>query len=628
MSDTGAGGLFTTMIFNPALLGKEDLVRGFVARQDLLARLLDDMRRVQPGNPPQHQLLMGQRGLGKTTLLRRLAFAIEDDRALSAAWMPLVFPEEQYNVKNLGDFWLNCADALSDALDRGGDQKAAEALDRKVESVPADPERRSAAALALLVDEAQRLGRGLVLLVDNLDIVLDRLDRKEEWEFRRVISGEHRLYFIGASSRALEALYEHGRAFYDYFQIHDLMGLSEAEMFALLERMAKEDGDDQVERLVREKPARVRALRVLTGGNPRTLMLLYRVLSQGPEGDVQRDMEQLLDLYTPLYKARFEEMAPQSQQVVDAMAIHWDPVTAGDLAGRLAPLSVNQVSAQLNRLEAFGIVEKAPWFGEKKAAFQIAERFFNIWYLMRASRRVRRRLVWLVKFLEAWFEREEIGERARLYLQRDPKGDLLQSHPGRYEESEQAYRRAIELGPQFPYPWGNLARLMERDSDRQEAALAAFFKAAELDPTNGWRRWEALRIARAVGMGPHLPAALQAVSNLHESFPEDRESQFALGGLLALSGDWKRAWALLQILASEMEQPDIWTFGAAVKAGHLLDALALLEQTGADERWRPLYEALRAVQAGSAQYLRRVAPEVRTIAETILAQIAPDLMKG
>ncbi len=34
-------------------------------------------------------------------------------------------------------------------------------------------------------------------------------------------------------------------------------------------------------------------------------------------------------------------------------------------------------------------------YGEKKAAYQIAERFFNIWYLMRASRRVRRKLIWL-----------------------------------------------------------------------------------------------------------------------------------------------------------------------------------------------------------------------------------------
>src|ERR1700728_3757857 len=166
---TEIGGLLTTSIFNPALLSKEDLVRGFLGREDLLQRLLDDMRRVRPGSPPQHQLVMGQRGLGKTTLLRRLAFAIEDDPQLSAVWLPLVFPEEQYNVKDLADFWLNCADALSDALDRTGREDEAKALDQKVEKVPVDKQQRSQAALTLLIEEADRLQLGLVLLVDNLD---------------------------------------------------------------------------------------------------------------------------------------------------------------------------------------------------------------------------------------------------------------------------------------------------------------------------------------------------------------------------------------------------------------------------------------------------------------------------
>jgi len=411
---------FTVAIYNPALLKKEDLIRGFVARQPLLKRLLEDLRREQPGATPQHQLIIGQRGLGKTTILRRLGFAVEDDPGLSA-WMPLVFPEEQYNVAGLADFWLNCVDALSDALDRNGDRAASQALDSRVERVPSTGVERTAAALNLLLEEADRLGRRFLLLVDNIDIVLDRLKKDEEWEFRRIIAEERRLHFIGSSSRVLEALYEHGRAFYDFFQVHELKGFDEKETFSMLCQLAEQAGNSDVARLVREQPGRIKALRVLTGGNPRTLVLLFKVLAQGPEGDVQRDIEQLLDEYTALYKARFEELAPQAQQVVDAMAIHWDPLTAADLTSLLNPFSVNHVSAQLKRLEDFGVVEKTPWFGEKKNAFQIAERFFNIWYLMRASRRVRRRLLWLVKFLEAWFDKEELDARARRFLDSDPE---------------------------------------------------------------------------------------------------------------------------------------------------------------------------------------------------------------
>ena len=430
---------FTVAVYNPALLKKEDLIRGFVARQPLLERLLDDLRRESPGSTPQHHLIIGQRGLGKTTLLRRLAFAVEDDPALAAAWMPLVFPEEQYNVAGLGDFWLNCVDALSDALDRTSDRAASQALDTRVERVPSSGAERSTAALNLLLEEADRLGRRVLLLVDNLDIVLDRLKKDEEWEFRRVISQERRLHFVGASSRVLETLYEYGRAFYDFFQVHELKGFDEQETFSTLCQLAEQAGATEVSRLLREQPGRIKALGVLTGGNPRTLVLLFKVLAQGPEGDVQRDIEQLLDEYTALYKARFEELAPQAQQLVDAMAIHWDPLTAADLTERLSPLSVSQVSAQLKRLEDFGVVEKTPWFGEKKNAYQIAERFFNIWYLMRASRRVRRRLLWLVKFLETWFDREELSARARGFLDRDPEA-MGREH---YAEMALAYSQAV-----------------------------------------------------------------------------------------------------------------------------------------------------------------------------------------
>ncbi|MBV9305774.1 MAG: hypothetical protein JOZ45_06530, partial [Acidobacteriaceae bacterium] len=66
-------------------------------------------------------------------------------------------------------------------------------------------------------------------------------------------------------------------------------------------------------------------------------------------------------------------------------------------------------------------------------------------------------------------------------------------------------------------------------------------------------------------------------------------------------------------------------FRAVVKSGHIADTIEILKRTGVDERWRPLYEALEAIQADTPDYLRRVAPEVRTAAVEILHEIAPQL---
>lgn len=404
-------------LYNPHLLSRDELLALFSAREDLLEELLADLRDTPVGEPAQHHLVIGQRGMGKTMLLRRLQCAVEDEQALSKAWLALSFPEEQYNVVTLSDFWLNCVDALSDILEaKGGASEAVEALDRAVDEIRdvRDESARANRALDALVAAAKVLDRRLLLLVDNADLILDRIG-KQDWTLREVLSSQTNVTFIGASAAMLESSYEYGRAFYDFFKIHELAGLSVEETKRFLLRYAEAQENPHIREVVENEPARLRTLHTLTGGNPRTLVLLFNIFAHGPDGDVRSDLEQLLDQCTPLYKARFEALPAQAQQVVDALALHWDPVSAGELADSLR-MNTNQVSAQLNRLHQMGVVEKVPYEPTSKAGFQIAERFFNIWYLMRASRRVRRRLVWLVEFLRMFYGQEELRDHVKRHL--------------------------------------------------------------------------------------------------------------------------------------------------------------------------------------------------------------------
>lgn len=395
-------------LYNPALWSREEVRTYYIARQRLLERFLDDFRREKPGTRPQHRLILGQRGMGKSTLLRRLAIGIDDDAELAGQWLPLVFPEEQYNVATLADFWLNCLDALGDFLEARGDIAEMQAIDAEVERLD---RKDGEGALQTLLRFAKKLDRRLLLLVDNIDLILERI-RKNDWVLREALQEHPELLLVGASSRALEATYDYGAAFYDFFRIDELRGLSESEMRETIVALARQRGAEEVVRRVESDPGRLRVLHTLTGGNPRTAVLLYGVLLKGVDGDVRSDLEALLDEVTPLYKARFDELPAQAQQLLDKVALHWDPISARQAAEALG-WTVNLASAQLDRLVQAGVVEKVKAGSGKRMAFQVAERFFNIWYLMRASRRVRRRLMWLVEFLRVFFSSEELQRLAK-----------------------------------------------------------------------------------------------------------------------------------------------------------------------------------------------------------------------
>ena len=122
---------------------------------------------------------------------------------------------------------------------------------------------------------------------------------------------------VGASTAYLEAAADKDAAFFDFFQVSVLDKLSQNDLMTCLRRLAKVRGKDgsNVVNAINEDAGRIRTLYDLTGGNPRTLILLYLLLEMDGEGDVFSDLERLLDQVTVLYKARVEELSPQARVV-------------------------------------------------------------------------------------------------------------------------------------------------------------------------------------------------------------------------------------------------------------------------------------------------------------------------
>jgi predicted ArsR family transcriptional regulator len=219
---------------------------------------------------------------------------------------------------------------------------------------------------------------------------------------------------IGAATALLAQGANRAAPFYEFFHPHMLEPLTEHELLACLNALATKRGKAgvPVKAVLAREPERVRALYVLTGGNPRILGLVYGLLEQADSAEIFADLEALLDQVTPFYKARIEEyQTPLQRAVIDGIALNWDPITSNALSKQTG-VAATTLSPQLDRLKKDGLIEEVETSGTR-AGFQLAERFLNIWYLMRhGTRKTKQRLRWFTIFLTKLFNAEELEKMA------------------------------------------------------------------------------------------------------------------------------------------------------------------------------------------------------------------------
>ncbi|HNL13067.1 MAG TPA: tetratricopeptide repeat protein [Accumulibacter sp.] len=295
------------------------------------------------------------------------------------------------------------------------------ALDAAAQRIAALPAGEQAAACLAVIDQhAAARGQRLLLLVDNTDYLLHNLKSADHWALRATLQSNPRLLWVGGSYQSLEADSHYHDAFLDFFHVVDLRPLKLNEMEDALLALAETFGGTAARAAMQAQfaahPERLPTLRQLSGGNPRTTVMLYELFANGREGSVRGDLEALLDNMTPVYKARMEALADAPRKLLAHLLEHWAPISLGELA-RVSQIANTSISPQLQRLELEGLIEKTRLHGTRRAGYQAAERFFNIWYLMRLSpRRQRNRLIWLVEFMRLWFSKNELSALARQRL--------------------------------------------------------------------------------------------------------------------------------------------------------------------------------------------------------------------
>ena len=412
-------------IYNPQNQSKEQLIESFVVRQQLFKKLFKVIKEAKMEVPEQHYLLLGRRGMGKTTLLLRLAYEIEDTPELNSWLIPLVFNEEEYGVRSLYKFWERVMQLLED---KHPDFRFEEDTLRQISrQYPNDHDAYEKALFEWLSGELKRSSKKLILFIDNFGDMTRKLSEAEAHRLRKILQTNADIRIIAASSVVLEAFYKYDHPFYEFFKTEELKGLNEKETRELLLSLSEHYKKDEVRHIVENNPGRVEALRRITGGVARSIVLLFEIFADDKDGSAFHDLQIILDRVSPLYKHRMDELSDQQQAIVEAIALNWDAISVKEIAEQTR-LESKIVSAQLGSLEKTGIIEKRPT-RTKNHLYLISERFFNIWFLMRLGRKSdQKRVLWLVRFFEDWCDKDLIKSRSQSHIEAlrrgafDPEG--------------------------------------------------------------------------------------------------------------------------------------------------------------------------------------------------------------
>ena len=382
-----------TMKYNPGFLSDDKIVESFCVRNAEFESLLESLH-ASDGNSNVHSLVIGPRGSGKTHLLLRVAAEVRRD-ALLSEFYPIVFAEESYEIATVGEFWLECLNHLAEQAPEG--ERADLRLSYSDLRTTGDDRDLAGRCLGTILDYADRHSKRLLLLVENLNMFFtDISDPDAGWRLRHTLQTEPRIVMLGSATSRFDEIDHPDHALYDLFRVVALPALDTEDCDTLWSALiGQPKGSHQI-----------RPLQILTGGNPRLISVVAGFEKTYSFKDLMSNLLDLVDEHTEYFRNHIEAFPPQERRVYLALARLWKPATAKEVASQ-ARVNVNKCSAQLRRLVDRGAVSMEDR-AKRRRTYYVAERMYNIYYLLRRAGAESHMVDALVRFMASYYSPDEI----------------------------------------------------------------------------------------------------------------------------------------------------------------------------------------------------------------------------
>ena len=383
--------------FNPGVLQSDTEVKQqFVVRSHEFNTVIDVLHRNLKSESCQHVLVVGPRGRGKTMLLARVAAELRTNDEFSEQMLPVRFTEESHEIFNAADLWLETLFHLareSESVDSSLASEIREShsgLRRRW-----NDEMVECRALAAVLDVAGRLGRKLVLMVENLQSLFDAVDEPCGWKLRGALQMEPQIVLVGTATGRFKGIYDAREPFFEFFRIVDLQPLSTSDCQALWQELSDDDSSQR----------NIRPLQILTGGNPRLLAIVAQFARYRSMDQLMEELVALIDEHTEYFRSHLEALPRTERRVYLAVVDLWNPVGAGEIANR-AQMDIRVVSTMLKRLVDRGaiLVEGS----NKRRQYSATERLYCIYYKLRRERNESAIVQNLIRFMKAFYSESEL----------------------------------------------------------------------------------------------------------------------------------------------------------------------------------------------------------------------------
>jgi DNA-binding MarR family transcriptional regulator len=437
--------------YDPRLKSTDELVKTFACGQNILQELMDDLQPDKKGKlSNQSWIITGPRGAGKSHLLILLYRKIKSHKTLSHHWLPLIFPEELFDVDSLYRLLLKIFENIFKQhkdtgklvkIEREFIQLKEIRLKGSLKEKNQQKQHLAKQLFELLVKVGSTTGKKIILMLENLQhLFKGQLPEGDLKHLRGFMHEQPGVFIIiGTALTVFDEIENYGKPFYHFFRLRHLENLDRQGIIDFLTRIAAFRGDEGMEGKIERNRHYIYIYTLLTGGNPRLVLFLYELLLDNDHLDTDKILGKIMEL-TPYFLDKTRDESSQRKMILDALVTGTPAQTATEISNYINE-EQKSVTEQLKRLEAEGWIKEISLTGEgvkrKEVFYTLRDYFYRVWYKVRMKEIDETDIYCMAELAAILFDRKDIeerlsnhsqlaGEKKFLYQKESYKNNFLQ----------------------------------------------------------------------------------------------------------------------------------------------------------------------------------------------------------